>query len=216
MGDNLLLEKYGRVFPTGHTLFREGEGGKEMFVIISGKVTISKKVRNKDQVLVTLPPGEFFGEMSILNNKPRSATATVAEDCKLLVIDPKTFEDMVKNNGEIALRMIKKLAERLRAADEQISNLMHKDCNSRVVHLLTSLAESSADRQENGILVKITVEDLSYRVGMDLEPVNEVINKLVKSNLVKIVPDGFIISDPNQLRKFLEFLAMKEQFGELA
>jgi CRP-like cAMP-binding protein len=214
--DSSLSAKYAKEFPSGHVLFREGEHGKEMYVILSGKITISKKVRDKEQVLVTLPPGEFFGEMSILNNQPRSATATVAENCKLLVIDPKTFEEMIKNNGEIAIRMIKKLAERLRSADDQIENLMLKDTGSRVVHLLASQAESVGQKGPGGIKINFTAEAIATRTGSDIGPVNDILQKLVKAKIVNILPDGMTISDTNQLRKFLEFLAMKEQFGELA
>ena len=212
--DTTLMGKYAKEFPKGQLLFEEGDSGKEMFVIVSGSVTISKNVGGVDKELVTLPSGEFFGEMSILNNKPRSATARVTEDCKLLVIDPKTFEEMIKNNGEIALRMIKKLAERLRAADSQIENLMLKDNNLRIVHYLASTAESSGSKMNGGIKVKISVEDISKRLEVDLANVNDVINKMVKANLLKVVPDGLLVMDLNQLRKFLEFLSMKEQFGE--
>lgn len=217
MTSDSLQGKYGREFKSGHSLFREGDSGKEMYVILSGKVTISKKVRGQEQVLVTLPPGEFFGEMSILDNKPRSASASVAEDCKLLVIDPKTFEEMIKNNGEIAIRMIRKLAERLRAADSQIENLMLKDNNSRIVHLLTSSAESSGTKVDGGIRLPFTKQEIAQRIGCeDLAPVEAMLSRLVKAKIVTLEPNSLVISDTNQLRKFLEFLAMKEQFGELA
>ena len=125
MADDPLYERFGREFQAGEILFSEGDSGKEMFVIQSGKIRISKKVRDVEKTLVSLGPGEFFGEMSILNNKPRSATATVEEPAKLLVIDPKTFEAMVRGNAEIAVRMIKKLSARLQEADDQIENLLH-------------------------------------------------------------------------------------------
>src|SRR4051812_46571866 len=70
-----LFERFGKAFPPGTILFKEGDTGKEMYVIQSGKVRISKTVRDVEKTLVELPAGEFFGEMSILNDKPRSATA---------------------------------------------------------------------------------------------------------------------------------------------
>ncbi len=81
MGSDDLFQRFGREFPRGAVLFREGEPGKEMFVVQAGRVTISKRAGDVEKVLTTLGRGEFFGEMSILNNKPRSATATCAEDC---------------------------------------------------------------------------------------------------------------------------------------
>src|SRR3990172_1049924 len=130
--EDALFQRLGRVFPTGTVLFRDGETGKEMYVIQAGKVKISKKIRDTEKTLAVLGEGEFLGEMSILNNKPRSATAEVVEEAKLLVIDPKMFEQMLKGNPEIAVRIIKKLAQRLQEADDQIENLMIKDTSSKI------------------------------------------------------------------------------------
>ncbi|MEZ4273364.1 MAG: Crp/Fnr family transcriptional regulator [Myxococcota bacterium] len=136
-----------------------------MFVIQSGKVRISKTVRDVEKTLVVLGDGEFFGEMSILNNKPRSATATIEEAAKVLVIDPKTFEAMVRGNAEIAVRLIKKLAQRLQEADEQIENLLLRDHNSRVVHFLAHIASKQGQQVADGISVALSVKDLAGKSG---------------------------------------------------
>jgi len=212
--EDQLFERFGKGFPAGHVLFRDGEVGKEMFVIQSGKVRISKAVRDTEKTLAVIGPGEFFGEMSILNDKPRSANATVEEEAKLLVIDPKTFEAMIRGNAEIAIRMIKKLAARLAEADTQIENLLHKDHNSRVVHFLTAQAKTGK-AEDGGVRIDISLKDMAGKLGLEVEQTNEVINKLVKSKLVRIVDSGFIVSDANKLREFLEFLEMKEKFGDI-
>jgi hypothetical protein len=137
MADDPMFQRFGREFPRGAVLFREGEPGKEMFVVHQGRVAITKKVADVEKILSTLGPGEFLGEMAILNNRPRSATATCAEDSKLLVIDAKTFEAMIRSNAEIAVRLIKKLSDRLAEANEQIENLLLTDAASRVVWLLS-------------------------------------------------------------------------------
>ena len=95
-----------------------------MYVVNRGKVSISARVGAVEKVLSTLGQGEFFGEMSILNGAPRSATATCVEDCLLLVVDARTFEAMVRASSEIAVRMIQKMAGRLAEADRQIENLL--------------------------------------------------------------------------------------------
>jgi CRP-like cAMP-binding protein len=213
--DDKLYERFGKEFSSGHVLFNEGDSGKEMFVIQAGKVRISKKVRDVEKTLVSLGPGAFFGEMSILNNKPRSATATVEEDAKLLVIDPKTFEAMVRGNAEIAVRLIKTLATRLQEADDQIENLLLRDHNSRVVHYLTHVANKQGQQGPDGVAVELTVKDLAAKIGLDLDPVNEVLNKLIRARLVKLTETGFIIQDVGKLREFLEFLEMKEKFGDI-
>ncbi len=214
MAEDKLYERFGSEYPRGHVLFKEGEPGREMFVIQSGKVRISKTVRDVEKTLVVLGAGEFFGEMSILNSKPRSASATVDEAAKLLVIDPKTFEAMVRGNAEIAVRMIKKLAARLQEADEQIENLLLKDHNSRVVHFLCHVGKTGAAHAD-GVQVDLSVKDLAGKVGLELEPVNEVLNKLIRARLVRLTDTGMVIHDVSKLREFLEFLEMKEKFGDI-
>src|SRR5256885_12355 len=155
-----LFQRFGKEFPKGTVLFREGEPGKEMFVLQSGRVAISKKVRDVEKILATLGPGEFFGEMAIISNKPRNASAVVADDAKLLVIDPKTFEGMIRGNSEIAVRMIKKLSERLSEADAQIENLLLADPNSRVLHQILQVCQTRGRPTEEGIEIDFQVKDL--------------------------------------------------------
>ena len=145
-GEDALFQRFGKEFKRGDVLFREGDAGKERYVIQAGKVNITKKVRDTEKILATQGAGEFLGEMAILNNKPRSAGAVMAEDGKLLVIDPKTFEAMIRGNVEIAVRLIKKLSARLQAADDQIENLLLRDPASRVVHFLLGSAKRGRDK----------------------------------------------------------------------
>jgi len=215
MGDDQLLQRFGREFPRGTVLFREGDPGREMFVLQSGRVTISKKVGEVETILSTLGHGEFFGEMSILGNRPRSATATVAEDAKILVIDSRTFEAMIRSNGEIALRMIKKLAERLQAADDQISNLLFRDGSSRVVHYLATAAERAA-RSPGPVRLPVTREQLPALVGLAPAQVEEALAKLLRARIVTFEPDAVVIPEVAKLRHFLEFLQMKAQLGDAA
>ena len=212
MSEEALFQRLGKTFPPGTVLFKEGESGREMFVIQSGRIRISKQVRGEEQVLATLGAGEFFGEMAILNNKPRSATATVVEESKCLVIDPKTYELMLKNNVEIAVRMIKKLAQRLQEADDQIESLLYKDANSRVVHTLTRAADAYGKAVEGGIKIATSSEDMAGKTGLEPEQVQDIIGRLEKAKLIKTVEDGLVIADSNRLRKYLEYLSMKEQF----
>lgn len=113
-----LFWKFGKDFPKGTVLFREGDVGREMFIIQQGKVHVRKRVGNTEEILAELSQGEFFGEMALLLGIDRSATVEVIEDSKLLVINPGAFESLLKSNIEIALKMLKKMASRLRALDE--------------------------------------------------------------------------------------------------
>ncbi|HEU4383006.1 MAG TPA: Crp/Fnr family transcriptional regulator [Anaeromyxobacteraceae bacterium] len=213
--EDQLFQRFGREFRRGTVLFREGEPGREMYVIQVGRVDISKRVGGVEKLLTTLGHGEFFGEMSILNNAPRSATATCSEDSKLLVIDPKTFEAMIRGNTEIALRMIKKLADRLQEADHQIENLLMRDAGSRVVHWLLLQAEKAA-RGGGAARVETTAPALAARVGVKPEQADDILMKLLRGKIVAVHPDAIVVPDVAKLRQFLEFLQMKAQFGDLA
>ena len=184
-----------------------------MFVIQGGRVIISKAVGDVEKVLCTLGQGEFFGEMSILCDRPRSATATVAEDAKILVIDPKTFEAMVRSNAEVAIRMIKTLAERLQAADDQISNQLFQDGSSRIVHYLATAAARAA-RADAQVRLSVTGEQLPALVGVEPAQVEEVLLKLQRARIIALEADGIVIPEVAKLRHFLEFLQMKVRFGE--
>ena len=213
-GEDALFQRFGREFKRGHVLFREGEPGKEMYVVQSGKVNITKTVRDTEKILATLGAGEFFGEMALLNNKPRSAGAVMHEDGKLLVIDPRTFEAMIRGNVEIAVRLIKKLSDRLQDADEQIENLLLRDPNSRVVHQLMGIAAKSGKDTPQGKLVAVNLAELHGRMGLTPEEVQEAVAKTAKARIIAVVPEGVVVPDLNKMRKYLEFLEMKERFGD--
>ncbi len=213
---DVLLQKFGREFAKGTILFHEGDTqSKEMYVIHRGKVKISKKVGHQETVLAYLGQGEFFGEMAILNNKPRSATAEVTEDSTLLVIDPKTFEMMIKGNTEVAFRMIKKLSDRIEETDNTIELLMIKDTNSRVVHALESLAESIGIGRDGGMMLPVSTDELVSRAGVSSDQALTILEKLKKARVIAISSEGVFIQDLSKLRKFVEFLILKEQFGDL-
>jgi len=216
MKPSAMYERFGREFKAGTVLFREGDPGVEMYVIQSGKVKVTRRVGSQEALLAILPEGEFLGEMSIINGQPRSATATVLEDAKLLVLDARTFEAMIRGNAEVAVRMIKKLADRLEQADAQIELLLHRDPNHRVVQYLRQESSRIGLPNDAGIRIPITLRGLAERVGLSIEEVEVVVQKLEKAKLLHRMEDGgFMLPEVGKLQDFLEFLEMKERFGSL-
>ena len=105
-----------RDFPAGATIFREGESGHEMFVIRRGAVDIVVG----DHTITTLAEGEIFGEMALIDTRPRSATAKAREDCAFVPVDEKRFTFLVQQTPQFALHVMRTLADRLRSADRRI------------------------------------------------------------------------------------------------
>ncbi len=117
----------------GDFIFREGELGTEMYIINEGKVEILSGAGGSEQLLSLLEKGDFFGEMSILEDLPRGASARAATDVKLLQINGSTFDLLLRNNPEIAVRMMRKLARRLRDTDDLLrSSTEHREAAAGV------------------------------------------------------------------------------------
>lgn len=202
-----LFAKFGKACPAGTILFREGDAGSTMFVIHTGKIAIVKRVRGDDKTLAVLGPGEFFGEMAILNAKPRTATAEVLEDARLLEIDAKRFEQMVVTNSEIAVRLIKRLASRLDAANELIEIMMHRDPRARLILGLSRQADLTGRVQADGsVHVPITQAEIALDLGVDEEAVADIMRRIVRLGIVEDLGNAIVIRDRHRLHQYLEFL----------
>jgi len=219
------LERFARDFKAGSVLFEEGQPGDFMYVVQSGEVEIRRQVGETERVLAVLRPGDFLGEMAILNSRPRSASAVVRTPARLLVIEGKTFEAMLRARPEIALRIIKALALRLENANQQVELLLLPTPNHRVVQCLRQMAEEqiqlagTAVNAGTAILVPKRVEDIAARVGLPVHEVIDVVDRLRASRLVLLAEDagiegdGFIVPEVGRLLEFLEFLNLKDRFG---
>jgi CRP/FNR family cyclic AMP-dependent transcriptional regulator len=207
-----LFSRFGKQIPAGTVLFHEGDKGEEMFIIQSGRVKISKRIRGVEKTLATLEKGEFFGEMAILNDKPRSASAETLENCEMLVIDRKTFDALIRGNSEIAVRFIKRLADRLRETNEQMEALMIKDNTSR---LMSILAKQVKDHKMTGPFI-MTIEDLAGLAGIESSHVWMIMEKLASVRIVSLTADSVNIASKEQVDRLLRYLEMREMFGEMA
>jgi CRP-like cAMP-binding protein len=212
--EDALFQRFGKEFPKGTVLFREGETGKEMFVLQSGRVVITKTVRDTEKTLAVLGPGEFFGEMALISNKPRNATAVVEEASRLLVIDPKTFEGMVRGNSEIAVRMIKKLAERLGEADAQIENLLLTDPSSRVVHQILQACQTRGRPMEEGVEIDFNLREMPRLTGVGEPGIRTMLDRMERSGLLERSGDRLIVRDTARLGDYLGYLELRWKFGD--
>jgi len=226
-----LLDRFAKDYEPGTVLFREGDPGDFMYVIQSGEVEIRRTIGDVERVLAVLPAGEFFGEMALINQRPRSATAVVRRTSRLLVIEGRTFEAMIRGKTEIAVRMIKTLAGRLERANQQIEILLLPTANHRVVQCLRRLAEEqleaagpNAQHQvgvEAAIYIPVQLEDIAARVALAPHEVAEILERLKSASLVMTAEEagiqgsGYVVPEVGRLLDFLEFLELKEKFGRV-
>jgi CRP-like cAMP-binding protein len=198
------MDRFARDAVTGTVLFREGDAGHDVYVVQSGCVRLTRRIRGRDHLIADMGAGEVFGEMSILNDKPRAATATVVEDAHFLVLDPRTFEAMIKANTEIAVRIIKKLSKRLDDANAQIESLLVNDPTQPVVRALLELAVASSTPPAVGVSVAVTPSALAARAGVTEFEANAAIERMVRASVVSQVTGGLRVPDVTRLHAFLE------------
>ena len=115
-------DSLGKDYKDGDTIFEENSIGKEMYIILSGNTEIIKKRGGVETTLATLEEGDFFGEMSLFDNSPRSATVKALGDVKLLEINQKNFLKKISRDPSLAFRMFEKMSLRIRTSDEKILN----------------------------------------------------------------------------------------------
>jgi len=176
----------------------EEEVGSSMFVILDGRVKISRiSDDGREVILSILSEGDFFGEMSLLDGQTRSANVTAIDNSELLVIRREEFLQMLHDYPQIAINLLKELAQRIRKGDEHIKSLSLQDAKGRVANTLVRIAE------DYGVFRKGQVEinelplqqDLANMAGTSRETISRVIKTLIQQGYLKKERGKIIILD---------------------
>jgi CRP/FNR family transcriptional regulator len=117
------FKETGKDIPKGTVLFKEGDKGDEMYLICSGEVKLTRKTPDGEITLTVLGFGEFFGEMSVITNKPRTINAEAVTDCRLNIISKNVLETLISSNPLVALSILKKMIFRIETAYDKIEEL---------------------------------------------------------------------------------------------
>jgi CRP-like cAMP-binding protein len=208
-------EIYGRDFPAGAVVFEEGDPGSRMYVIQSGEVRIVKRVGGRDITLARLGGGEAFGEMALLEGQPRSATAVVEAAARILVIDEAAFADLVRRNGEIALRLLRRLSARLRETNRQIRNFLSADAMGRAVEVLRALSGPPDEGGFRPIPPEIGPEGLAARAGAPPGE-RDLWGRLRRCRLVREVGGRSQLAPAEVVESFLRYVDLRTRYEALA
>ena len=174
-----------RTYPKNAVVLTEGEMGDSLYMIQSGKVkVVIGDEEGRELILKILGPGDFFGEMSMIDKQPRSASVTTIEPATFLVLTNAAFERCVEQAPRIANMVMQILAQRVREADRKIGTLALMDVYGRVASTLLELAVYT-----NGKLVvgeKLSQQDLANMVGASREMVNRILKDLSERGFISI------------------------------
>jgi CRP/FNR family cyclic AMP-dependent transcriptional regulator len=183
-----------RQFPKNKVIMSEGEKSDSLYTIVAGKVKVLiSDEEGKEIILSILGPGEFFGEMALFDNQPRSATVITMEASTFNVIAQADFMRCVAGNPQIAKHLLQALARRLREADKKISSLALMDVYGRVARTLLELA-----KEENGKLVvrqNLSQQDIANMVGASREMVNRILKDLALGGYIEVESKHIIINE---------------------
>jgi CRP/FNR family cyclic AMP-dependent transcriptional regulator len=210
------LDHLVRRHPAGTVLFREGDRGEKMYVIRTGLVKIWKRISDSEITLAMLGPGEFFGEMALLESLPRSASATVQEDSLLVEVEQAAFETLVRSRGEIAVRLMRRLSARLREADRQIQALMSRSGAARAISLVKTLAEPADAGGRRRLPKDMTPQSLWARIGLSSEETGQIAKMFERAGILFPTRDGRLELGPESLfNDFLLYVELQEQYDPM-
>ncbi len=170
--------------PKNKLLLSEGDCTDCLYVIISGRVKVYRTDEDGKQVILAmLGAGEYFGEMALLDNEPRSASCITRTDCELLTIPKEGFMEIFSLNPT-ALNLLKGMSHRLREANQMIKSLALFDVYGRVARLLTDMAEPDGDRKI--IPERLTHQEIANMVGSSREMVSIILKELTEGGFVSV------------------------------
>lgn len=166
-----------RSFPRNTIIISEGDDSDSMYVVLSGKVKVYlSDDEGKEIIINILKEGDYFGELALLDESPRSASVMTLEDSKLAVLSKTAFEECLKTNPEIALEVIKGLSARLRNLTDNVKSLALMDVYGRVARTLLEMSENQGGVQV--INQRLTQRDIASMVGASREMVSRILKDL--------------------------------------
>ncbi len=202
--DSLLNSMSHAKVHKGHHLFKEGDAGEKLFVVVEGKMKLGTQSSDgRENLLSILGPGEMFGELSIFDPGPRTSTATAVTDCKLLALSHDQVLGWVTAHPEVSFQLLARLAQRLRKSNEVLADLVFSDVPGRVAKAILDLGKRFGTQKPDGLHVhhELTQEELAQYVGASRETVNKALADFAGRGWIRLEPRTVVVLDMDRLSK---------------
>lgn len=179
-------------FRSSDIIFEENDAAHEMYIILNGRVGIHKKVKHAYKMLIELKEGDIFGEMALVDRKPRVARAVAITDVQLIPINEVALEKLISTNPKFAMKMVRMLSKRLRDADQTITNLLRGDKKGLVTSALITFAKQSGTEVPGGIGIELSrfLKWAILRVGLETDDIQIALNLLLKDRMLDKDPSS--------------------------
>jgi CRP/FNR family cyclic AMP-dependent transcriptional regulator len=192
--DRLTQHSTTRTYPANTILISEGDSTDSLYVVLEGEVKVfASDDQGKEVILNILGPGEYFGELALLDDKPRSASVKTMVPTKVMVITKNDFKNCLATDPDMAYRLIKVLIGQVRALTSNVKSLALLDVYGRVARTLLDLAENVDD--EMVIVQKLTHQDIADMVGASREMVSRILKDLVSGGYITIKNRRYTINE---------------------
>ena len=185
-------------------LFKEGDEGEHVYVITEGKLKLGTSSGDgRENLLSILGPGDMFGELSLFDPGPRTSTATAVTDAKLLSLSHEKLIPWLRENPDVSLQLLARLAQRLRRTNEVLGDLVFSDVPGRVAKALIDLGTRFGKQTDEGLYVHhdLTQEELAQLVGASRETVNKALADFAGRNWIRLDGRAVLIIDVERLEK---------------
>lgn len=200
-----LYEKFGIGFEPGQIIFCEYEPGNECYFILDGRVKITKTVGNTQKTLDVLTNGDFFGEMAILEEEPRSASAIAIDHIRALKLNRVNFDSLMNGQPQLAYRLMMIFARRIFDARRRLQILLLDEPQARVSDVFCMLAEKDSQYGHSAQMVfNVTVDDVAAWCGMPPADVQRVISAFVKQAKIELFADRIVVKNLNDFTRIVQ------------
>ncbi len=190
--DMLSVGSIRRSYPRGRTIVAEGDPSQSMYILLSGRAKVQRSdSEGKEVILAVIGAGEFFGEMSLIDDEPRSASVITLESCDFLSIRKESFITVLRQSNDICLGVMRSLVQRLRAADRKIETLALLDVYGRVARVL--LDSSELVNGERIVRNRLPRQHIAKMIGASREMVSRVMKGLETEGYVVPLPEGRLL-----------------------
>ena len=193
-----------RTLARGHVVFREGDTGDRLFVVLEGKVKISRAASDgRENLLAVLGATEMFGELSLFDPGARTATVTTVTESVLASLDHDDLRPLLIERPGVAVHLLQALALRLRRTNEAMADLVFTDVPGRVAKALLDLAERFGVPEGDGTRVRhdLTQEELAQLVGASRETVNKALSEFAHRGWLRTEGRSVVLLEPERLAR---------------
>jgi CRP/FNR family transcriptional regulator len=191
-----------KTYRKNQVIFMEEETGNYMYIVLAGKVKVTKATSGgKETILAIHQPGDFFGEMALLDGKTSPATVSAMEDCRIATIYHSDFQRLLMSNEKVVRQIIQVLCTRLRQVWSQVQDLSYRTADDRIRAGILQLSRKHGVQDARGIIInlKITHQELAELVGTSRETVTRTLARLQKKGVLQLDNRRIILLKPKDL-----------------